>query len=85
MAREGVEGSSVQRAREAASLLLMLFEAAVTAEIVWYYLHDGNQTLHEAAREWGRMLTTRARHHVSVARALSMIRSLPETQRKQRK
>lgn len=55
-----------------------LFEAFVLAEILWYYLHDGEQTLHAAAAEFAADLPARLAHRASVDATRRSIRDLPE-------
>lgn len=58
------------------AVVMALVEAFVLAEILWYYLHDGEQTLHDAAREYWK---ERAARRAAVDETRDMIRNLPET------
>ena len=74
-----VKMSPVRVLRTAGPFVTTAFEMFVLAEILWYYLHDGEQTLHGAVAEWWEELRERARFHHSVAQVRGWIRNLPET------
>lgn len=60
-------------------ILTTTLEVIVFAEILWYYLHDGESTLHGAAAAKGRKWFARLQHDTQVADTLESIRNLPET------
>lgn len=68
----------MKTAQRTGAVAMAVFEFFVLSEILWYYLHDGEQTLHEAFGEYLRGFKERARHARGVERTLNMIRDLPE-------
>lgn len=54
-------------------------EWIVLAEILYYYLNNGEQTLHAAAAEKLTPVCERFRDRARVQATLNMIRDLPET------
>lgn len=79
---------TMHRLRIGAGLVTTAFECFVLAEILWYYLHDGEHTLHQAIAEWWHSFQQRNRARAVQEQAreetLKAIRDLPETQREQR-
>lgn len=77
--------TTAQRVKLGATLVVWVVEVAVTLEVLWYVLHDGEQTLHEAFAEYMKGARERAEHRMAVDEAvdetLDHIRSLPETER----
>jgi hypothetical protein len=76
--------SNVQRKLRAiqfgGAVAMALFEAFVLAEILWYYLHDGDETLHGAVREYVEGLRARATDRAAFETVVrDGIRNLPET------
>jgi hypothetical protein len=55
------------------------FETFVLAEILWFYLTTGEQTLHGAVRDWLDDRLDQLAHAAQVAETRSIIRNLPET------
>lgn len=64
--------------RVGGAVAMALLEAFVLLEILWYYLHDGEQTLHEAACEYAEHWKERAAKRAAVDETRDMIRNLPE-------
>lgn len=69
----------MKRAQQMIALGVALAEVFVLAEILWFVLHDGEQTLHEAFGEWFDELRASTNHETAVAETLAMIQRLPET------
>lgn len=70
----------VQKWRIAGAIITTTLEAFVLAEILWYYLHDGEQTLHGAVHEWFAGIGGEVERQTRIAETLDMIRDLPETE-----
>lgn len=58
--------------------LIQLTELYMTAELVWYILHDGEERLYEYVLDQCPRVRDAAVHWVQVQRTLHHIRRLPE-------
>ena len=76
--------STLQLVSRGGAVAMALFEFFVLAEILWYYLHDGEQTLHGAIKDYLSHLSERAERRASFAaeaeKVREQIRNLPETE-----
>lgn len=71
--------STLRQVQLTGHIITTAVECIAIAEIVWFYLHDGEQTLHGAVAEWWENYKARARERDRIRRMRDMIRDLPET------
>jgi len=70
---------TLRRVRIAGHIVTTAVECYVLLEILWYYTHSEDETLHDVLSEWWQDRRERARQRNRIRQTLDMIRDLPET------